>query len=74
MIAGGSAKFVTAPLDRVRILYQVNPERHFNMRSGLKTARTIWNNTGILGLWRGNNVVMMRVMPYAGMQFCAFAR
>lgn len=71
-IAGGVAKTVTAPVDRVKILYQVDPSRPFTMKRGMKTFRTIVGNTGAEGLWRGNGSAMARVLPYASIHFMAF--
>ncbi|CAD7960231.1 unnamed protein product [Amoebophrya sp. A120] len=71
-VAGLAGKTATAPLDRVRILYQVNPDRAFTLSSAIKTGRTIYRNTGLLGLWRGNATVAVRSVPYAGIQFTTF--
>eukprot|EP01059_Diplonema_ambulator_P022808 TRINITY_DN38145_c0_g1_i1.p1 TRINITY_DN38145_c0_g1~~TRINITY_DN38145_c0_g1_i1.p1 ORF type:complete len:620 (+),score=112.42 TRINITY_DN38145_c0_g1_i1:15-1874(+) len=71
-VAGAVSRSVTAPLDRVRILYQVNPHREFSMRAAFKTAKTIYASTGIPGLWRGNGAALVRVMPYSGVLFCCY--
>eukprot|EP00659_Diplonema_papillatum_P000695 gene696-1064_t len=71
-IAGAVSRTVTAPLDRVRILYQVNPAREFTFRAAMKTARTIYGHTGAAGLWRGNGAALVRVIPYSGILFCSF--
>ena len=52
-LAGAMAKTAAAPLDRVKILYQVNSSRSFTLRKALKTIYHICMNTGVRGLWRG---------------------
>ena len=37
-------------MDRVKILYQVNPDRAFTMRRAVKTFMKISRNTGVEGL------------------------
>jgi solute carrier family 25 protein 42 len=71
-IAGATAKTVTAPIDRVKILYQVNAERAFTLAKAAKTTTKIFNNTGIAGLWRGNMASMYRVIPYSAISFTCF--
>eukprot|EP00051_Salpingoeca_urceolata_P030947 m.9944 g.9944 ORF g.9944 m.9944 type:complete len:625 (-) comp3649_c0_seq1:19-1893(-) len=70
--AGLVGKTVTAPIDRVRILYQVNPNRRFSLRAAGKTGTTILRHTGVQGLWRGNGASLLRVIPYAAISFTAF--
>eukprot|EP00040_Diaphanoeca_grandis_P033676 m.206714 g.206714 ORF g.206714 m.206714 type:complete len:669 (-) comp32964_c0_seq1:31-2037(-) len=76
VISGGSAgiisRSVTAPVDRVRILYQVNAHRSFTIQNALKSLRTIHQNTGIWGLWRGNGAAVLRTAPYQGAAFTSF--
>ncbi len=45
--AGAISKTVIAPIDRIKILYQVNPSRSFTLQRGFKTFTTIVNNTGM---------------------------
>uniref|UniRef100_A0A672HKI6 Mitochondrial coenzyme A transporter SLC25A42 n=1 Tax=Salarias fasciatus TaxID=181472 RepID=A0A672HKI6_SALFA len=66
-LAGAVAKTAVAPLDRTKIIFQapvflpvfsplIYPEHLFN---------------GFFSLWRGNSATMVRVIPYAAIQFCA---
>ena len=70
--AGAISKTLTAPLDRVKRLYQVDPTRAFTWARATRTITKISINTGIEGLWRGNASQMKRVVPYAGVQFVTF--
>ena len=73
-LAGAVAKTVIAPADRVKILYQVNPERRFTLGAAFKSARVIVHNTGVSGLWRGHGATLIRVMPYSAISFMTFDR
>ncbi|KAH9402050.1 PREDICTED: mitochondrial coenzyme A transporter SLC25A42-like [Rhagoletis zephyria] len=67
-ISGMVVKSMTAPLDRVKIIYQAS-SKPFSYKKGLKTAEKIVADTGWKGLWRGNTASMLRVAPYAAIQF-----
>jgi solute carrier family 25 protein 42 len=73
-VAGAVGKTIMAPIDRVKILYQVDSNRVFTVRKGLKTAEVIFRNAGVRGLWKGNGAAMWRVMPYSGLVFASFDR
>lgn len=72
-LAGMLAKSVVAPLDRIKILYQVSPaEFHFHHIPTV--ARRIIKSEGLSALWKGNSATMIRVFPYSGIQFTVFER
>jgi solute carrier family 25, member 42 len=70
-IAGSLAKTVIAPLDRTKIIFQTS-EKVFNARNLMQEILHICKHEGVLGLWRGNSATVLRVFPYAGIQFCSF--
>lgn len=72
-IAGMVAKSVVAPLDRIKILYQVT-SAEFRIRNIPTVTRNIIVNEGWSALWKGNIATMLRVFPYAGVQFMVFDR
>lgn len=72
-IAGMVAKSVVAPLDRIKILYQVTPAE-FKIRNIPRVTRNIIVNEGWTALWKGNIATLLRVFPYAGVQFMVFDR
>jgi len=78
LIAGGTAgavaKTAIAPADRVKIIYQVDPGKPFTLASAVRTARDIVRSEGVSGLWRGNGVMMARVIPYAGISFLTYPK
>ena len=71
-VAGAVSKTVIAPADRVKILYQVNPNRVFSLRSALASVIAIKDHTGVRGLWRGHGAQMLRVVPYAATGYVSF--
>jgi hypothetical protein len=77
IIAGGSAgmvaKSVVAPIDRIKILYQISSAK-FQLRNVPKVAYNIVQTEGFSALWKGNTATLIRVFPYAGIQFMVFDR
>ena len=72
--AGGVSKLLTAPIDRVKIMYQVSTSRPFTVKSGMRTAVEIVRTAGVSGLWRGNSIAVVRDVPYAAIMFSVRAR
>jgi len=72
-IAGMVAKSTVAPIDRIKILYQVTNNR-FRLRNVPLVASHIIKQEGFFALWKGNSATMLRVFPYAGIQFMVFDR
>jgi solute carrier family 25 protein 42 len=72
--AGGLAKTVVAPMDRVKIVYQVDAGRTFTLRAGFKTGQDIVLAEGVRGLWRGHGAELSRVIPHSAIAFLTFAR
>eukprot|EP00041_Stephanoeca_diplocostata_P021427 m.499131 g.499131 ORF g.499131 m.499131 type:complete len:781 (-) comp21824_c0_seq1:124-2466(-) len=70
--AGAISRSVTAPLDRVKILYQVDPVRKFTVLKAAKSMGVILKNTGVAGLWRGNGVAVLRIAPFSAISYSTF--
>ncbi|KAL4913620.1 mitochondrial carrier domain-containing protein, partial [Aspergillus aurantiobrunneus] len=75
-VAGCAAKTVVAPLDRIRILFQTS-HPHFSQYltrwNGLiKATRDIQRTYGISALFKGHSASLVRVFPYAGINFLAY--
>ena len=58
-LAGATAKTVEAPLDRVKIIFQVSKQR-FSLRAAVKQMVAIARSEGIQGLWKGNGASRRR--------------
>ena len=71
-VAGAIAKTAIAPLDRVKIIFQTHPAKRFSLRNVVLELTGIHAREGVKGLWRGNAATVLRVFPYAGIQFAAF--
>ena len=72
-VAGMVAKSFVAPIDRIKILYQIS-SAHFRLRDVPGVAIRIINKEGWTALWKGNMATMIRVFPYSGIQFMVFDR
>jgi len=70
-LSGMIAKSFVAPLDRLKILFQVT-NMPFSFLACKRVATKLVSDDGLSALWKGNGVMMLRVFPYAGIQFCVF--
>lgn len=69
-IAGGVAKTCIAPLDRTKIHFQITDTK-FSIREAAKFLKCTYTDHGITALWRGNSATMVRIIPYAALQYCS---
>lgn len=77
LIAGGMAgmlaKTFVAPIDRIKIMYQITATQ-FHLRDIPRVASGIVKAEGITALWKGNVATLIRVFPYSGVQFMVYDR
>ncbi|KAM9967497.1 hypothetical protein ACTFIW_001581 [Dictyostelium discoideum] len=70
-VSGVIAKSTIAPLERVKILYQVKSKMYsFNSVYGL--MKNIIKNEGLAGLWKGNTATILRIFPYSAIQWTSY--
>lgn len=73
-VSGAVAKTAVAPFDRTKILMQVSQMYGWKRYRGSvwDSMRTIWRTEGIPGFFRGNSATVVRIMPYAAVQYQSF--
>ncbi|CAA2986541.1 mitochondrial substrate carrier family P-like [Olea europaea subsp. europaea] len=70
-VAGGFAKTVVAPLERLKILFQTRRTEFQSL--GLSGSFTkIAKTEGVLGFYRGNGASVARIVPYAALHYMAY--
>jgi solute carrier family 25 phosphate transporter 23/24/25/41 len=70
-VAGGVSRTTTAPLDRLKLLYQAGRSKGHSILSGL---RGIYLEGGWMGFWRGNGTNVVKIMPESATRFWAYDR
>nr|CAB3266170.1 graves disease carrier protein-like [Phallusia mammillata] len=72
-VSGCCAKTCIAPLDRTKILLQAkNP--YYKDFGVFSCMREICRREGIVSLWKGNTMMMIRIFPYSAIQFYSFEK
>lgn len=69
-LAGAVAKCVVAPFERLREVLQAAEVVPATPLAGV--ARQIIKDEGFWGLWRGNTLVLARVVPYVALQWSVY--
>lgn len=64
------AKTATSPLERIKVLYMVQTRREY--KGLVPTFRKIWWEEGIYGLFKGNALNCLRVIPAHGIRMTTF--
>ena len=70
-IGGIAAKTAIAPLERIKIIFQVSDNK-FTYKYSLIEAKNIKSTEGFLGFFRGLLPTLMRIYPYAALQFALY--
>lgn len=72
-IAGSIAKTLVAPIDRCKILLQVHSV-HYEGFGIFESFYRIVQKEGFWSLYKGNGAQMLRIFPYAAMQFTSYEK
>ncbi|KAJ1921903.1 hypothetical protein H4219_000249 [Mycoemilia scoparia] len=76
LIAGGFAGAVSrttvSPLERMKILFQVQSAESAAYTGVWSTLVKIWKEEGFAGYMRGNGTNVIRIVPYSAVQFAAY--
>jgi solute carrier family 25 protein 16 len=70
-IAGSIAKTLVAPIDRAKILFQVH-NKNYEGVGVFECFYQIVKKEGFLALYKGNGAQVLRIFPYAAIQFTTF--
>ncbi|XP_025410435.1 graves disease carrier protein-like [Sipha flava] len=70
-VAGMCSKTTVAPLDRIKILLQAH-NKHYTNFGVFNGLAEIVKHESFIALYKGNGAQMVRVFPYAAIQFTSF--
>ena len=75
-VAGAVARTSSAPLDRIKLLFQVQAVQSSGTSSKAYTSvtqsmRKIYLEEGLLAFWKGNFTNVVRIFPYSACQLMA---
>ncbi|XP_062148584.1 mitochondrial carrier protein CoAc2 isoform X2 [Alnus glutinosa] len=70
-VAGGIAKTVVAPLERVKILFQTR-KAEFQSIGLFGSFKKIARTEGVMGFYRGNGASVARIVPYAALHYMTY--
>jgi solute carrier family 25 phosphate transporter 23/24/25/41 len=72
-IAGAVSRTVVSPLERLKILLQVQSTGHTEYKMSInKALAKIWREEGFKGMMAGNGTNCVRIVPYSAVQFGSY--
>lgn len=72
-VAGAVSRTVVSPLERLKILFQVQSAGRDEYRLGVgKALAKMWREEGWRGFMRGNGTNCIRIVPYSAVQFGSY--
>ena len=72
-MAGAVSRTVVSPLERLKILLQVQSGGVSGYESGVwKSLQKIWREEGLKGMMAGNGTNCIRIVPYSAVQFGSY--
>ncbi|KAF8893395.1 mitochondrial carrier [Infundibulicybe gibba] len=71
--AGAASRTVVSPLERLKIIQQVQqPTSDANYKGVWRSLIRMWNEEGFKGFMRGNGINCLRIVPYSAVQFTTY--
>lgn len=72
-VAGAVSRTVVSPLERLKILLQVQTGARSDYKMSIwKALQKIWREEGMKGMFAGNGVNCIRIVPYSAVQFGSY--
>lgn len=73
-VAGAVSRTVVSPLERLKILYQIQDTAKNEYSGGIfKALGKMWRDEGWKGFMRGNGTNCVRIVPYSAVQFGSYS-
>jgi len=73
-IAGAVSRTTVSPLERLKILFQVQPANAKQYTSISGSLAKMYKDEGWRGYFKGNGTNIVRIVPYSAAQFAAFEK
>jgi len=71
--AGAASRTVVSPLERLKIIQQVQPRNSGKQYTGVwQSLVRMWREEGFKGFMRGNGINCVRIIPYSAVQFTTY--
>lgn len=72
-VAGAVSRTVVSPLERLKILLQVQGGGRSDYKMSIwKALQKIWREEGMKGMLAGNGTNCIRIVPYSAVQFGSY--
>ncbi|GAB2217436.1 hypothetical protein Droror1_Dr00000627 [Drosera rotundifolia] len=71
-VAGGVSRTAVAPLERMKILLQVQNPHNIKYNGTLQGLKYIWKTEGFRGLFAGNGTNCARIIPNSAVKFYSY--
>ena len=72
-VAGAVSRTVVSPLERLKILLQVQTGARSDYKMSIpKALAKIWREEGMKGMMAGNGTNCIRIVPYSAVQFGSY--
>ncbi|KAL3498968.1 hypothetical protein ACH5RR_041700 [Cinchona calisaya] len=73
-IAGGVSRTAVAPLERLKILLQVQNPHSIKYNGTVQGLKYIWRSEGFRGLFKGNGTNCARIVPNSAVKFFSYEK
>ncbi|KAI0087951.1 mitochondrial carrier domain-containing protein [Irpex rosettiformis] len=71
-VAGAASRTVVSPLERLKIIQQVQPQGEKQYKGVWSSLARMWREEGFRGFMRGNGINCLRIVPYSAVQFTTY--